>query len=84
MEFRTTSWDSRGREVIALSTLVPKYDLDRLIFIEGQSGCQRVYAQLNGGSDVSCILKEHVEALGLKHRMVPKPRAKRYQVRGIG
>jgi hypothetical protein len=80
----STKWDSRGREVVAFTTLVPKYDQDRLVFIEGLSGSQRVYAQLDGGSDVSCILKEHVVAMGLEHRMVPRPKAKQYQVRGIG
>ena len=84
MEYRSTSVDSRGREIIAFSSLAPKYDLDKLIFVEGYSGDQRVYTQLDGGSDISCILREHVKALGLEHRMVARPKSKQYSVRGIG
>ena len=55
-------------DVQEVTTLVPKYEDDNLIFIGGQVDNigRTVYAQVDGGSDVSCILKEHVIALSLE------------------
>ena len=76
---------SAGGEVTVVTTLVPKFDEDKLIFIEGTlpSG-RRVYMQLDGGSDVSCVLREHVEALGMAEQMVLRDVSRQFRVRGIG
>ena len=42
------------------------------------------YAQLDDGSEVSCILMEHVHALGLEGQMVLRKHSKQCRVRGIG
>ena len=73
-------------DVQEVTTLVPKYVDDNLIFIGGQvEGVgPTVYAQVDGGSDVSCILREHAVALGLSNRMILRDVSRQFRVRGIG
>ena len=76
-----------GSDVQEVITLVPKYEDDNLIFIGGQVDniSRTVYAKVDGGSDVLCILKkEPVVALGLDDLMVPRDVTRQCRVRGIG
>ena len=72
-----------GCDVQEVTRLVPKYDDDNFIFIGGQVDNigRTVYAQVDGGSDVSCVLKEHVVALGLDGLMVPRDITRQVKVR---
>ena len=84
-------------DIRMVTTLVPKYEEDSLIFIGGcvgegskkiggieGEGSRMVYAQVDGGSDLSCILREHVEALGMTSQMVPREASRQLRVCGIG
>ena len=58
-----------GNDIRAVTTLIPKYEEDKHIFLEGMmKEGRRVFMQVDGGSDVSCILMEHVRALGLERK----------------
>ena len=82
---RVARTDTRDKDIRAVSTLVPRYEEDNLIFMEGtiENGV-RLFMQLDGGSDLSCILMEHVRALGMESQMVPRDVSRQYRVRGIG
>ena len=48
------------------------------------SSSRTMFAQVDGGSDVSCILKWHVVALSLGDQMVPRKATRQFRVGGIG
>ena len=74
-----------GREIVSTTSLEQKFEEDKIIFVEGTlPDGQTVYPQLDNGSDLSCILMEHVVALGLQSKLVLRKPARQYQVRGIG
>jgi hypothetical protein len=70
---------------VCTTSLEQKFDEDKIIFVEGTlPDGQTVYSQVDNGSDLSCVLMEHVVALGLESTLVMRKPSRQYQVRGIG
>ena len=82
---RVARTDTRDKDKRAVSTSVPRYEDDNLIFMKGvMENGTRLFMQQAGGSNVSCIIMEHVRALGMESQMAPRDVSRQYRVRGIG
>jgi hypothetical protein len=77
---------SGGKVYRLIKTVVPKQGDDNLTFIHGEVGPANAPAwlQVDLGSDITCVLAEYVERLGLQPKMVPRAPKDAVRVRGIG
>ena len=75
-----------GKGYRLLKTVVPKQGDDNLTFINGEVGPAKAPAwlQVDPGSDITCVLAEYVDKLGLQSKMVPRAPKDAVRVRGIG
>jgi hypothetical protein len=75
-----------GKGYRHLKTVVPKQGDDNLTFINGEVGPWKAPAwlQVDPGSDITCVLAEYLEQLGLQSKMVPRASKDAVRVRGIG
>jgi hypothetical protein len=75
-----------GKGYRLLKTVVPKQGDDNLTFINGEVGTARAPAwlQVDPGSDITCVLAEYVDKLGMQSKMVPRAPKDTVRVRGIG
>ena len=71
-------------DYIAISEWTPVVAEDNLVFATGQIGKDVVYMQVDDGSQISCIHREQLQALGLEGGLVKRPKDQRRRVRGIG
>jgi hypothetical protein len=74
-----------GEDYVAVTTLTHVRQEDKLVFVKGEvTKGTYTFVQVDGGSEISCILHEHVAALGLEGQMMRRSSRDERRVRGIG
>ena len=71
-------------DYVAISEWAKVVKEDTLILAAGHIGEHEVFTQVDVGSEISCIQRDHLKALGLEEHTVARSVEQRRRVRGIG